>query len=179
MKTRLILPLLLLFVIGCTKTPEYRYTLPTVTIEAPKQEIIYFTRNNLDLYSNASILAGVVNHECFDCLPEERHLVMESLWNRVINNYNQNGYNIISQLLAPKQFTGLFIYSPERFSFNPNNQHDLENFEMAKQIIDGQRIADKCIYYWAGKQCDMDTLHGKWLNKRKIKLKFKTKQIYG
>jgi len=179
MKTRLIWPLLLLFVIGCTKTPEYNYTLLTVTIEAPKQEIIYFTRNNLDQYSNASILAGVVNHECYDCLLEERHLVMETVWNRVVNNYGQHGYDIISQLLAQKQFTGLFIYRPKDFSFNPNNQRDLENFEMAKRIISGQRISDQCTYYWASKQCDLDTLHGKWLNKRKIKLKFKTKQIYG
>ena len=179
MKIRLILPLLLLMVMGCTNTPEYKYTLPTVTIEAPREEKIYFTKDNLDLYSNAVILAGVVEHECTTCLPQERHLVMETTWNRVINNYGKHGYDIISQLLAPRQFTGLFLYNPEKFYFDPSNKRHMENFQMAKDIIDGKRVSDKCTYYWASKLIDKDTLHWRQIYPKRIKVKFKTKQIYG
>ena len=141
-----------------------------------EQTEIQFTRDNLN-YHPALILAGIAEHECLNLSWQERHLIMEATWNRVIDNYNNNGCTIQEQLLAPKQFTGLFIYRPQHFYINKKNPRHIENIYMALCVIQGHRLSDKRIYYWSdntNKQCK----HYKYVKRRKITTPFRTVQIF-
>ena len=141
-----------------------------------EQTEIQFTRDNLN-YHPALILAGIAEHECLNLSWQERHLIMEATWNRVIDNYNNNGCTIQEQLLAPKQFTGLFIYRPQHFYINKKNPRHIENIYMALCVIQGHRLSDKRIYYWSdntNKQCK----HYKYVKRHKITTPFRTVQIF-
>jgi hypothetical protein len=102
---------------------------------------------------------------------------MEAVWNRVNNNFNNNGSTLQEQLLAKKQFTGLFEINPKQFYFDPDNSRHYANYLMAKDVIQGNRISPKKIYYWAG-TCDKHTRHYKQLFKKRL-LGFNTKNIFG
>lgn len=138
---------------------------------------IYFTKDNIDKYDPALVLAGIAEHECYDLSLIERHLVMEAMWNRVIDNYNNNGYTLKDQLLAPKQHTGLFKYNPKQFCFDLNNDRHLQNYQMAVNIINNhERLTNRCIYYWAG-DCDKNTSHYRFVLSNKLE-GFNTRQIF-
>ena len=138
------------------------------------QEKIYFTRDNLN-YDNALILAGIAEHECLNLSWQERHLVMEAVWNRVEDNFNNNGCTIQQQLLAPKQFTGLFIYRPQHFYVDKKNKRHIENIYMALCVINGHRLSNKRIYYWSD---HTKNKHYWYVRKNRINTKFKTIQIF-
>jgi len=136
---------------------------------------IYFTKDNLN-YDPALILAAVAEHECLNLSWQERHLVMEAVWNRVQDNYNNNGTTIQEQLLAPKQFTGLFIFRPKDFSVNKTNKRHIENIYMALCVINGHRLSNRRIYYWSDKT-NTNHKHYKYVNRNRIK-GFNTVQIF-
>ncbi len=137
---------------------------------------IYFTKDNLN-YDPALILAAVAEHECLNLSWQERHLVMEAVWNRVIDNYNNNGCTIQEQLLAPKQFTGLFIYRPQHFYIDKKNKRHIENIYMALCVIQGHRLSNKKIYYWSDSD-NKSHPHYKYVKHRKITTSFRTIQIF-
>ncbi len=141
-----------------------------------EQTEIQFTRDNLD-YHPALILAGIAEHECLGLSWQERHLVMEAVWNRVQDNYNNNGCTIQEQLLAPKQFTGLFIYRPKHFYIDKKNKRHIENIYMALCVIQGHRLSNKRIYYWSDSD-NKSHPHYKYVKHRKITTDFKTIQIF-
>lgn len=116
----------------------------------------------------AEIIAAVAFHECYNLSKMERWLVMEALVNRVEDNFNGNGNTLIEQLLAPKQFTGLWKYNPQQFRYDENELLCVENKRMAEYILSGIRISSRRIYYWAG-TCDMQTSHGRFVNQNSIK----------
>ena len=141
-----------------------------------EQTNIQFTRDNLD-YHPALILAGIAEHECLNLSWQERHLVMEAVWNRVLDNYNNNGKTIQQQLLAPKQFTGLFIFRPKDFRVNKTDKRHIENIYMALCVIQGHRLSDKRIYYWSDTS-NKNSKHYKYVKHRKITTNFSTIQIF-
>lgn len=116
------------------------------------------------------MMAAVAYHECYNLSKMERWLVMEALWNRVEDNFNNNGATLEEQLLAPKQFTGLWKHNPERFKYDENDQLCVENKQMAEYILSGVRISSRRIYYWAGIS-DRTTIHGKFVKRKKINSK--------
>ena len=84
-------------------------------------------------------------------------------------NFNNNGFTVKEQLLAPKQFTGLWKYNPQQFKYDNTDSISVENREMALSIIEGNRFCTDTVFYWAG-PCDSRTAHGKWMKKNHIKL---------
>lgn len=140
------------------------------------QEKIYFTKDNLN-HDSALILAGIAEHECLNLSWQERHLVMEAVWNRVEDNFNGNGCTIQEQLLAPKQFTGLFIYRPKDFIVDKNNPRHIDNIYMALCVINGHRLTDKRIYYWSDTS-NKKQRHYKYVKRHKIHTDFPTVQIF-
>lgn len=140
------------------------------------QERIYFTRDNLN-YDNALILAGIAEHECLNLSWQERHLVMEAVWNRVEDNFNCNGTTIQEQLLAPKQFTGLFTLRPYHFYVDKNNPRHIENIYMALCVINGHRLSNKRIYYWSDTS-NKQSKHYRYVRRKAIKTNFRTIQIF-
>ena len=124
-------------------------------------------KDSVDQYPLAEVMAAIAYHECYDLSKLERWLIMEAFHNRLIYNFNNNGSDVKSQLLAPKQFTGLWKYNPEQFKFDTNDTICIQNFKMAESIIQGNRVCTRRIYYWAGK-CDRNTSHGKFVNKDKL-----------
>lgn len=101
---------------------------------------------------------------------------MEAVWNRVQDNYNGNGQTIQQQLLAPKQFTGLFIYRPQHFYVDKNNPRHIENIYMALCVINGHRLSNKRIYYWSDHSSN--NKHYKYVRRKAIKTNFRTIQIF-
>ena len=138
---------------------------------------IEFTRDNLNNYDPVLILAGIAKHECLNLSWQERHLVMEAVWNRVQDNYNGNGTSIQEQLLAPKQFTGLFIYRPQDFSVNKTDPLDIENIYMAICVINGHRLANRKIHYWSD-NTNKNSKHYRYVKRHKIHTDFPTVQIF-
>ena len=132
------------------------------------------TTSTISLLDRApsEIIAAVAFHECYNLSKMERWLVMEALVNRVEDNFNGNGNTLIEQLLAPKQFTGLWKYNPQQFRYDENEPLCIENKRMAEYILSGIRLSSRRIYYWAG-TCDMQTSHGKFVKKNAIKSKTK------
>lgn len=126
-------------------------------------------KDSLKTYPVEEIMAAVAYHECYNLSKLERWLVMEALYNRVQDNFNSNGTTIDSQLLANRQFTGLWKYNPQQFKFDTHDTLCIQNRKMAIAIINGSRMAPSRIYYWAG-TCDSRTAHGRWMKKVHIKL---------
>lgn len=120
----------------------------------------------------SEIIAAVAFHECYNLSKMERWLVMEALVNRVEDNFNGNGNTLIEQLLAPKQFTGLWKHNPQQFRYDENEPLCVENKRMAEYILSGIRLSSRRIYYWAG-TCDLNTAHGKFVKRNAIKSKTK------
>lgn len=137
---------------------------------------IYFTQDNLN-YNPALILAGVAEHECLNLSWQERHLIIEAVWNRVVDNFNNNGTSIQEQLLAPKQFTGLFTLRPKHFYFDKNNPRHIENLYMALCVINGHRLSNRRIYYWTD-NTNTNCKHYKYVRRKAIKLPYKTIQLF-
>lgn len=134
--------------------------------EKPKNYLL--KKDSLDHYPIAEVMAAIAYHECYNLAPLERWLVMEAFYNRVVYNYNNNGRSVKEQLLAPKQFTGLFKYYTSRFKFDSNDELINSNYNMALEILSGARAStDRIIFYWAGK-CDRKTSHGKFVKKEEI-----------
>lgn len=151
--------------------------LPQITIKASSEETKHFTRDNIKDELPEYILVAVVNHECYVNAPiTEKIFIMEALWNRVKHNFNNNGATLHQQLLAPKQFTGLFIHRPKEFAINIKNNKYL--ISLARQIIyDNKRIyPEKIIYYWAGVE---DGKHRIWVASKRFKTIIKTFNIFG
>lgn len=172
--TKFILTLLLIaFSCSCYNNIEYEEEDIT---DNEKLELVYFNKQNINSYPVEQVLAGIAEHECGNLSMTERHLVMEAVYNRVINNFNNNGLTLQQQLLAKNQFTGLFEINPKHFYFDPNNNRHYANYLMAKDIIRGNRMTHKRIYYWAG-TCDRRTKHYKQIFKNRL-LGFNTKNIF-
>lgn len=125
----------------------------------------------------AEIIAAVALHECYNLSKMERWLVMEALVNRVEDNFNNNGCTLLEQLLAPKQFTGLWKYNPEQFKYDENEPLCRENKQMAEYILSGIRISPRRIYYWAG-TCDLQTSHGRFVKQNSIKTNNTVKHLF-
>ena len=135
------------------------------TVFIPRWETlsIQFTEDNIDIVPEEYVLAAIAHHECFNLDTLERRYVMEAVWNRVQDNFNNNGTTLKEQILAPKQFTGLFKYYPEQFRFEGTNPLLVENVKIARDIIyKNNRSCPKRIYYWASKSQDSNTSH--WRN---------------
>jgi len=121
---------------------------------------IQFNEDNIDIVPEEYVLAAVAYHECYNLDTLERRYVMEAVWNRVQDNFNNNGTTLKEQMLAPKQFTGLFKYSPEQFRFEATDSLLIQNLNMAREIIyENKRSCPKRIYYWASKSQDSNTAH--------------------
>lgn len=123
----------------------------------------------MNKYPVEEVMAAVVYHECYNLSKLERWLVMEAFYNRIICNFNNNGKTVKQQILAKKQFTGLFTDNPQQFIYNDADTLCLQNVTMARAIIAGCRMSDRIIFYWAG-ECDRSTSHGRWVNRNKLKL---------
>lgn len=126
-------------------------------------------KEQVDEYPLIEVMAAIAYHECFNQPKLERWLIMEAFLNRIEDNFNNNGNTVKEQLLAPKQFTGLWLFYPQQFKYDESNSIIQENVEMAKYLLQGLRVSSKRIYYWAG-TCDSGTSHGKWVKKHCIKL---------
>ena len=134
-----------------------------------KQTSYILNKDSIDQYPLAEVMSAVAYHECFNLSKLERWLIMEAFHNRLVNNFNNNGTTVKEQLLAPKQFTGLWKYSPQQFKYDSNDTLSIQNRQMAELIIDGSRVSTVTVYYWAG-ICDATTAHGKWVKKQCLKL---------
>ena len=126
-------------------------------------------KDQVDSYPLVEVMAAIAYHECFNQPKLERWLIMEAFLNRIEDNFNNNGITVKEQLLAPKQFTGLWLFYPEQFKYDESDPIISENKKMAEYILAGLRVSSKRIYYWAG-TCDMKTYHGKWVKKNCLKL---------
>lgn len=124
-------------------------------------------RDSIEYHPLPEVMAAIAYHEAYNLTQEERFLIMEAFMNRVEDNFNNNGYTVKEQLLAPKQFTGLWKYNPQQLKYDERDTLCIQNREMAEAVIAGYRIADRRIYYWAGK-CDRATAHGKWVALNKL-----------
>ena len=140
----------------------------TSSIEPIVKDYSYLLqRDSFEYYPVEEVMAAIAYHECLNLAPLERWLVMEAFYNRVIHNFNNNGASVKEQLLAPKQFTGLWKHCPQWFKYDSTNEIIFSNREMALQIISGARVSDRRIFYWAGK-CDRHGKHGRWVKKNKL-----------
>lgn len=140
-----------------------------------------YTIDKMDIckYPTIEVLAAIAYHECGNLSKLDRWLTMEAVWNRVVTNFNKNGYCLESQLLAPKQFTGLWKYRPEDLKFDSTDPICLENLHMAKLIVAGNRYWKyEPIVYWAGKNCDRNTAHYRNIETRQIETGYNLQQIY-
>jgi hypothetical protein len=132
------------------------------------QRFYLLNKDSVEFYPVSEVMAAIAYHECYNLTQEERFLVMEAFLNRVEDNFNQNGNTVKEQLLAPKQFTGLWKYNPQQFKYDSSDSLCIQNREMAEAIISGYRISSRRIFFWAGIS-DRKTAHGKWVKKDKIK----------
>lgn len=146
---------------------ELSFKAPITLIESiPTKYLI--NKDSVEYYPLPEVMAAVAYHECFNLSQEERWLVMEAFYNRIEDNFNNNGSTLKEQLLAPKQFTGLWKYNPQQFKYDECDTLCVQNKEMAAAIITGYRlITSRRIYYWAG-ICDRTNAHGKWVRKNKL-----------
>lgn len=138
--------------------------------EVNKPKVYFLNKDSVDHYPLDEVMAAIAYHECLNLSPLERWLVMEAFHNRIIYNFNGNGATVKDQLLAPKQFTGLWKYCPQWFIYDENNEIIRNNREMAMEIISGARVTDRRIFYWAGK-CDRKGKHGRFVKKKELNYK--------
>lgn len=134
---------------------------------------ILFTKENIYQFKDPVILAAIAWHECRNLHWYERWLIMEASWNRVEDNFNNNGKTLIEQINAPKQFYGIY---DKNFYFDYTSDIHWANLKMAKMIIAGFRFSDRNIYYWA---TNFDKGgHNSFVNRNKIKTLYKTKHKF-
>jgi len=124
-------------------------------------------KDSVDQYPLTEVMAAIAYHECFNLAPLERWLVMEAFYNRIVHNFSNNGTTVKEQLLAPRQFTGLWKYYPSQFKYDSQNEIIVTNELMAQQIIAGARVANRIIFYWAG-TCDRKTAHGRFVKRNEL-----------
>lgn len=136
-------------------------------IKVNERKTYLLNKDSISFYPLSELMAAIAYHECFNLSRNERWLVMEAFHNRILDNFNNNGETVESQLLAPKQFTGLWKYNPQQWKYDNCDTLCTENETMAKLIIAGVRLSERRIYYWAGIS-DRNTRHGKWVGKHKI-----------
>ena len=134
-------------------------------------------KDSVNNYPLEEVMAAIAYHECFNLSKLERWLIMEAFHNRLIDNFNNNGTTVKEQLLAPKQFTGLWKYNPEQFKYDTRDTLCTQNREMALSIIEGNRFHPEPLYYWAGPG-DLRTAHGKWMKKVHIGLPKSIKHLF-
>lgn len=131
------------------------------------------TKRNISIQQDAVLMAAIAWNEIRNGHPMERWLIMEATWNRVANNYNNNGSTLAKQVLAPKQFP--LPYS--QLYFNPANPYMQENYKMALQIIAGERIAETTIYSWSTSRDKGN--HHKYITRKAIKTYGLTQHTFG
>ena len=134
-------------------------------------------KDSIQYYPLNEVMSAIAYHECYNLTQTERWLVMEAFMNRVEDNFNNNGHCVEEQLLAPKQFTGLWKYNSQQFQFNTNDTLSIQNLEMANAIIAGYRISTQRIYYWAG-TTDHSCAHGRFVKRHKINTSNKIKHWF-
>lgn len=134
-------------------------------------------KDSISFYPLEEILVAVANHEVYEGSHElEFRLVMEALYNRVVYNFNGNGNTITQQLLAPKQFSGLFLYHTKDFYFSSGEPWKLE---IARSVISGVRYFKDPIFYWASPEDIQNrTAHGLWIKNRCMTLPKKIKNKF-
>jgi len=97
-------------------------TYVTVEIDITDYPCSYILEKDyIDKYPLEEVMAAVAYHECFNLSRLERWLVMEAFYNRIIHNFNNNGRTLKEQILAPKQFTGLWKFYPQQFKYDSND----------------------------------------------------------
>lgn len=131
------------------------------------QRYYLLNKDSVEFYPIEEVMAAIAYHECLNLAPLERWLVMEAFYNRIKYNFNNNGSTVKEQLLAPKQFTGLWKYCPQWFKYDSDDEILQSNKNMALQIISGARITNRIIFYWAGK-CDRKGKHGKFVKRKEL-----------
>ena len=139
-------------------------------IEIESRRCYQLNKDSIDNYPLDEIMSAIAYHECFNLTQEERFLVMEAFLNRIEDNFNNNGKTVKEQLLAPKQFTGLWKYNSQQWKYDSSDTISVQNKEMAQAIITGYRLSKQRLYYWAG-SCDKKTAHGKFVARKKINTK--------
>lgn len=145
-------------------------TLVVENVPTEKTERNYtLNKDSVNTYPLEEVMAAVAYHECLNLSMTERWLIMEAFHNRVVDNFNNNGITVKDQLLAPKQFTGLWKYRPKDFKYDSSNKILDENLWMAKQIISGIRLCAQRIYYWAGLDFPRHA-HNRWVRDNPINL---------
>ena len=176
-RTRILLLILLSICVGYLGADVVDNVLPIPRTIVIKRVNYTLNKDSVDRYPLAEVMSAVAYHECFNLSELERWLIMEAFYNRIENNFNNNGASVKEQLLAPKQFTGLWKYSPQQFKYDSNDTLSVQNRQMAELIINGSRVCSRPIYYWAG-TCDARTAHGKWVKKKYLKLPKHIKHIF-
>jgi len=86
-------------------------------------------------------LCLVVNHEGENLLLSERQKIAEVVLNRRDLNYNGNGVELSSQILAPKQFSHFvknnFLNSMAYF--NPQNKKHIETYNLCRDLLKSKK----------------------------------------
>lgn len=134
---------------------------------------ITLTKENIHNFKEPLILAAIAWHECRDLHWYERWLIMEAAWNRVEDDFNCNGADLIMQVNSPNQFHNIY---DKDFYFDFKNDICWANLQMAKMIITGFRFSDYDIYYWSTKH-DKGK-HHKFVSSKAIKTIFETKHKF-
>lgn len=165
MKSILLLPLL--FIFGHLKNENIQ-CIKYEKVEANQTYIL--EQSKIDTYPIEQVLVAIAYHECRNKYQEDRILIMQAVWNRLTNNFNKNGTLLSQQLLAPKQFTGLF---DNNLKFSTLEKTQVEDLKVAKLICAGINFAPKTIYYWAR---SYEGLHYRLCLKQKIQSN--TKHIF-
>lgn len=155
---------------------DYSKTEPVIE-DVPERQSYTISKDSIDYYPLPEIMAAIAYHECGNLSKLERWLVMEAFHNRIQYNFNNNGATVKDQLLAPKQFTGLWKFRPEEFKYDNSNKVLRENKQMAEYIISGVRASSRTIFYWAGTY-DLPTKHGRWVKKNCIKTNKQIKHLF-
>ena len=160
------MPCMLITIMVLSITPKVVNNSHTLDKKVTKYVV---QKDSVEYYPLSEIMAAIAYHECANLSKLERWLVMEAFHNRIVDNFNNNGSSMKDQLLAPKQFTGLWKFRPNEFKYDSLDTISVQNKQMAEHIINGARLSEKRIYYWAG-VCDKTTKHGKWVEKDHLKL---------
>jgi len=136
-------------------------------VEINQRKYYLLNKDSVSFYPIHELMAAIAYHECFNLSRDERWLVMEAFHNRILDNFNNNGETVATQLLAPKQFTGLWKHNPQQWKYDSSDTLCTENEKMARLIIAGVRLSEQRIYYWAG-STDRSGKHGKFVKRKKI-----------
>ena len=95
---------------------------PDISIEIEVQRKYQLNKDSIEFYPLEEVMAAIAYHECFDLSRDERWLVMEAFHNRLMDNFNNNGTTVKEQLLAPRQFTGLWKYNSKQWKYDSTDK---------------------------------------------------------